>query len=375
MRAARLLSIRSSSMNVRAGTLLVLGLALANGNVHAQWNYNWGGWGGGASTVQGDIAHGMGVLAAGAGQYNQQTAIANSINANTVMRINQYMFLAQQEANQRQYVRTNRRIGRANAAASETASRLRNNPDQGDIDRGDALNVLLDDLTAPELLRSSSLRLAGSELDAAVVGAIPFRNAAEAVTICLDQLTDQNRFPAFLRSAALAKEREAFVSAVHDARTQAQEQGELSSDAVARVQEAGRALYARAQSPDVVATPAERNEALNYLKGMAALAKLAANSDTLQALRELKKIKTTHVANLMGFMHAYNLRFGPAESAEQRKVYRALYPILRGDRDRIYAALGPQATAPPAAPDPKLNPSEVFHGLDEKRLGLPPQNR
>src|SRR5262249_41737517 len=152
----------------------------------------------------------------------------------TVMRVNQYMFLAQQEANQRQYARNARRIGRTTAAASETANRLRTNPDQGDIDRGDALNVLLDDLTTPGLLQSSSLRLAGSELDAALVSEIPFRNAAEAVTICLDQLIDPNRFPAFLRSSALASEREAFVAAVRDAKEQAREQGELSSDAVTR---------------------------------------------------------------------------------------------------------------------------------------------
>jgi hypothetical protein len=204
---------------------------------------------------------------------------------------------------------------------------------------------------------------------------IPFRNASEAVTICLDQLTDPNHFPALLRSQALAKEREAFVSAVHDAKAQAQEQGELSSDAITRVQETGKALYAKAQSPDVVATPSDRNEALNYLKGMAALARIAGNSDTLRALQELKKIQTTHVANLIAFMHAYNLRFGPAETPEQRRVYQTLYPILKGDRDRIYASLGPQASATPSPPDPKVNPAEVFHGLDEKKLGLPSQNR
>ena len=47
------------------------------------------------------------------------------------------------------------------------------------------LNVLLDDLTSPALLRSSGLRFAGSAIDAALVREIPFRNAAEAVTICI----------------------------------------------------------------------------------------------------------------------------------------------------------------------------------------------
>src|SRR5262249_3897271 len=155
---------------------------------------------------------------------------------------------------------------------------------------------------------------------------------------------------------ALAGEREAFVSAVHDAKQQAQEQGELSSDAVARVQTTGRALYEKAKSPTIVATPTERNEALNYLKGMAALAKIAGHSETLQALKELKTIKTTHVANLIAFMHAYNMRFGPADSPAQRTAYRALYPILKGDRDRIYASLDPQALKPPPPPDPRVNP-------------------
>jgi hypothetical protein len=359
-------------MKVRVGLMVGLALILGGGDAPAQWGaWGMGGWGG-SSTVGGDLAHGMGQFAAGAGQYNQQTAIANSINANTVMQINQYMFAAQQEANQRQYVRTNRRIGRANQTAADTASRLRNNPDQGDVDRGDALNVLLDDLTSPSVPRST-LKYEGSDLEASLVGQIPFRNAAEAVTICLDQLTDKSRFPAFLRSEALTSEADAFVASVKEARRQAQENGELSSDAVARVKETARALYAKAQSPTITALPADRNEGLNYLKGAAALAKIAANPDTLRALQELKKIKTTHMSNLIGFMHAYNLRFGPADSAEQRVAYRTLYPLLKGDRDRVLASLGPQATQTPPPPDPKANPTAIFHGLDEKQLDLPPK--
>ena len=221
------------------------------------------------------------------------------------------------------------------------------------------------------MLHNSGLRLAGSDIDAAQVREIPFRNAAEAVTICLDQLTDKERFPALLRSEALTGEREAFVAAVAEARRQARENGELRPEAVRTVQATGKALYAKASSPQVSATPTERSEALNYLKGMAALAKIAENPDTLQAMRELKQIKTTHVANLIAFMHTYNLRFGPAESPAQRTAYRELYPTLRADRDRIYAALDPQATKPPPPPDPKVNPTAIFHGLDEKHLDLP----
>ena len=38
------------------------------------------------------MMRGAGVAAAGAGAYNQQTAVARSINANTAMQVNQYMY-------------------------------------------------------------------------------------------------------------------------------------------------------------------------------------------------------------------------------------------------------------------------------------------
>ena len=44
------------------------------------------------------MARGMGVYAAGAGMYNEQTAQARSINANTTMRYNEYMYQSTQVA-------------------------------------------------------------------------------------------------------------------------------------------------------------------------------------------------------------------------------------------------------------------------------------
>ena len=54
--------------------------------------YGWGGWGGAGSTVAGSTAYGMGNFAAGAGAYNEQTAEARSMNANTAMQVNNYMY-------------------------------------------------------------------------------------------------------------------------------------------------------------------------------------------------------------------------------------------------------------------------------------------
>ena len=51
--------------------------------------YGWGGWG---STPQSALARGLGYFNMGRGAYNEQTAVARSINTDTVMRWNQYAY-------------------------------------------------------------------------------------------------------------------------------------------------------------------------------------------------------------------------------------------------------------------------------------------
>jgi hypothetical protein len=51
----------------------------------------WGGWGD-AQTPGSSMARGMGIFAAGAGMYNENTAAARSMNADTTMRWNEYIY-------------------------------------------------------------------------------------------------------------------------------------------------------------------------------------------------------------------------------------------------------------------------------------------
>ena len=91
----------------------VLAAALAAGHgseARAQWGYpggfgmcGWGGWG--VDTPEGSLARGMGAYAAGAGFYNKATAIADSINADTIMRFNEYIYESNKEANRRYQAR------------------------------------------------------------------------------------------------------------------------------------------------------------------------------------------------------------------------------------------------------------------------------
>ena len=68
------------------------------------------------------MARGLGVYAAGAGYYNQQTAVARSINTDTVMRWNEYVYESQMESN---------RIYWANMASQPGPDQPGRRPDQG----------------------------------------------------------------------------------------------------------------------------------------------------------------------------------------------------------------------------------------------------
>ncbi|MFO0893267.1 MAG: hypothetical protein U0790_29530, partial [Isosphaeraceae bacterium] len=169
---------------VLAGALLLALAAFQGNEAKAQWGYpggyggyGWGGWG--ASTAQGDIARGLGMYAMGAGYYNQQTAIANSINTDTVMRWNQYVYEGQKEANRLHHGKLVLQRQLANTSADQIRERLRNNPEPRDIYQGDAMNVALDEINDPRVY-AKALEGAKAKISPRTIRDIPFQYAAAA---------------------------------------------------------------------------------------------------------------------------------------------------------------------------------------------------
>ena len=113
------------------------------GNCPAQYGYPGGyggyGWGGWGSTIQGSTAAGLGYFNMGRGAYNEQTAVARSINNDTYLRWNQYMYQSQQHANNLYHQRLRAEHMRVDKARAAIQDRLRNHPEERDITDGDAL--------------------------------------------------------------------------------------------------------------------------------------------------------------------------------------------------------------------------------------------
>jgi hypothetical protein len=350
---------------LRAAALLAVGcLGLAGGSTHAQYygygGYGWGGWGGG-QTVLGSQAMGMGALAQGMGQYNLQSAQAASINADTIGRWNEYMYESQQIRNEKYYRLMEQRKAKINTGQASIRKRLAEDPTDSDITRGDALNVILDQLTAPKVYKTS-VRYAKSHLGPKMIRGIPFNYASEAVTIALSEMTSDKDWPLLLRSKQFDKERNAYATAIKAAVNEDDER-DLSPETIKKVENAIRALWAKVKA--VPAGTPGRDEAVRHVKAMGAITKMLQSPALEEILAGVDKYDGATSGDLLAFMHTFNLRFGVAKTVEQQALYRNLYLALDTERDQILEQVGYAAAAAPDKLDPNaLHPGEVFKDFD-----------
>lgn len=330
----------------RLSFAVVAAVAFA-GDARAQWGYGyypgayggygWGGWGGAGSTVQGSIASGLGFYAMGAGQYNLDTAQARSINADTALRWNEYWYEAQVNANRHERARLARRQAIDSSASAANEKRIRENPSPADIESGNALNAILDQITDPRI-HSSALRLATTKVPGKVVREIPFFVATEAATINLDELTGEKGWPTALRDERFDEERKAFSADVDKALEEDRE-GDLTPQTIKRLRDSLGRLRAKF-SENRPKDPAEAAEAENHLKALYGMARMLEKPDIEKVLAELDTIKETTIGSLLGFMHTFNLRFGRAQTPSQRAAYQAIYPALDSLRDQVVTDTG-----------------------------------
>jgi len=363
---------------------IILSLAALSGQARAQWGYGyypygyggygWGGWGG---TAQGSIARGLGYFNMGAGIYNRETAIARSINTDTLMRWNQYVYLSQREATREYFARRNAAIAKDKNAYDALMKRMQENPTAHDVENGDALNAALDQLSDPRI-HSSALRMADTPISARSIRDIPFTNASDGVSFSLSQLKASSQWPAVLLEPRFSGERAEFETLVDEIRKENTENGPISPGTISKL----RGVIARLRDK-LAAMPledtAENQEALKFVKTATALTRLLEKPEIDEVLNELKKIEKTTVGNLLAFMQTFNLRFAPAATPRQRMVYNELYPVLAQTRDRIISEAKLDNTVTDMAG--KAKPHDFFSAMDldhiegKKKVPTPPPPR
>jgi hypothetical protein len=340
---------------------------------NAQWMYpggyggwGWGGWG--ASTAGGDFARGLGVYAMGAGYYNEQTAIANSINTDTVMRWNQYVYESQKEANRLHHLKLAQDRQATNQALDQIRERLRNNPERRDIYRGDAMNVALDEINDPRVY-AKALEGGKVKIGAPTIRNIPFQYAAAAITISIHQIAKNP--PAVLLTPEFEAERTAFRELAQEVRGQIAEDKQPDPESIRKLLD----LINKAEAHVDRALPAgsrERTEADKYLKALHGLIAMLQTPAIDVLVAGVQNRPEATLGDLLGFMNAFNLRFGAASTPQQRMAYDTLYPRLVELRNQVAPALATAAATTPTGSEAH----DFFQGMSyqdlQKKAPAPP---
>lgn len=335
----------------------------------------WGGWGGGAwgggggVTATGDIARGYGALAAGAGYYNEQTAVANSINANTAMNWNEYWYQSQQAVNHKYYQRIAAKQASNVKSHKELYARLRDNPNQYDIYRGDALNVIYDELCSPKIYLRG-LKTGGTKFPGEMIRDVPFQYAQAAVTSTVHQVMTKGSAPAILKTAVFQPENQQMAEIAQKIRDENEKDGTIDPETLDAAEETLKKLQAKVAT-NLKAGSKDRQDAERFLKSALGLSRMLRTPAINVLLSDVSKHPEATVGDLLLFMKSFNLRFGVADDPRERAVYNELYPLLVKLRDEAYPDRKPEAPSPDASGNAD-SPLDFFSEMDAKSAAKTP---
>ncbi|WP_435018006.1 hypothetical protein TA3x_005634 [Tundrisphaera sp. TA3] len=338
----------------RSKLAVVASFGVLAGSAQAQYwggygGYGYGGYGyGGGQTVAGSTLQGMGVLAAAAGQYNVQTAQANAINTDTAMRYNQYLYLSKLEGERKYHERLARDKAREAKGAAEVAARLRDNPEPGDITRGDALNVIMNELTDPKIYDKALYYAGRMKVGGEQIRDIPFNYASAAISISVHELTQGGAPPILKTDPRFAADRTALRAIAAELRKEGDETGSHKPETIQKAKDQIMATRAKVEATLEKNTP-DRVAADKFLKALYGFTKMLDTPAVSVLLAGVEKHPEASLGDLMKFMTVYNLRFGVADTPRQKAVYTQLYPMLAQVRSELRtggAAPAPAAEAP-----------------------------
>jgi hypothetical protein len=284
---------------------------------------------------------GLGAFARGQGVYEVEHAQAQAINLQTMTQWNQQLRIRQKELQeQKQQEEAQRR--------AERDARV----EQRELVDGTTLNNLLMQVLDFDPAATRSTR-AQAPIGASAVRDIPFEWNTEAITICLDQLTVRDSLPEALTDPAFRSERDALSKAV-DAALKEDARGDVTPATMKRLNSAIAAFRARFVQRVTKDDP-DYDDGADYFATMASLTRLLHDPSMKKVLAELESEHETTVGKLIGFMHAYNLRFGPATTARQLQIYQTLVALLKqvtSDLNTAPAAATAPVPAAAAVPPP-----------------------
>src|SRR5579883_199577 len=287
------------------------------------------------STMAGDYLRGVGVAGWGMGLYNLNTAQANSINTDTFIRWNEYIWNVAKNENKENAEHRAAMIARHAEAYAKIRERILEHPEERDMLNGDSLNAVLDKLMDPRI-SESSFRYAKVPLSVDVIRKIPFKLAEKNEKFSMSRLSPKGKgkWPVAFQDDQFTAERRGYERALDEALEQAIE-GKIQLETIKKLEDAVEIL---ANKLDKVVTPSNERHYMEAKKRVAELrssARLLQTHQIERALAEIDKYAGTTVNDLRLFMQRHGLRFAVAETPDERTLYPELYTALLQQREKV----------------------------------------
>ena len=161
---------------------------------------------------------------------------------------------------------------------------------------------------------------ANAPISLAAIREIPFEWDSEAITFCLDQMTGRDGLPAPLMAPTYAQERDALQRGRSSTALEEDTKGTVSRETIKRINEAVAKFRAKFMKNT-------SNFELGYEDALDLFHHHGQPEPALERPQHEEvsgKARITTrgtVGDLVAFMDAYNLRFGPATSDRQIEIY------------------------------------------------------
>jgi hypothetical protein len=289
------------------------------------------------STPEGDYMRGLGIAAWGMGSYNRATAEAESINVDTWMRLDTYIGEVAEHSAGKYTARRAAESAHNKEQYEKIRQRIRESPEERDVENGDALNAVLQQMLDGKI-DESSFRYAPSlvPLPVDAVRKIPFKLSETGEKFSMERLTARGlkKWPVAFQDARFDGWREAYERAVDKALEQAVD-GRMQKATIDDIPVKADGLLLRLNEVFGPSNEPRYIEAKQRIASLKSTARLLSKHKIEVAIGEIDKYSGTTVRDLMLFMQAHNLRFAATENPEERRLYPELYAALLQQQEKL----------------------------------------
>ena len=188
---------------------------------------------------------------------------------------------------------------------------------------------------------------------------IPFQAASAGIITSIHDLIS-NGPPDILKEPRFASDRAALKEVGAEVRKDLEEGNTPDPEDLKKIRALVKAARTKLEA-EVPKTTRGYDAAEKYLKSVAGLAHMLEGPSLPTLLAGAEKHPNATLSELLEFMNAYSLRFGPANTPEQRRIYDTLYAQLSAIRKEV----SPGKFTPPTEPD-HAHAAEFFGKMQPK---------